>query len=177
MEANIYHRMIVSVFAITMLLAVESNSAFATPFEATYVFRGGFDIYGYPPVPQVNGFDYYFTPLALDTSVLGTGVTISSVEVSSFGNNLGSVINWDWEIHLGSAPFGLPEGQFTQTHIDPVLGYNSSAPTQVKFVIGQPVDSQSYLFSGHYDFGTSTMTATPYLSILGLLPSEWVKSG
>ena len=155
-----------SAIGFALCLVTSNPPAVAAPFETTYTFSGGFNIYGYPPVPQVNGFDYYFTPVALNTSLLGTGATISSVEVSSFGHNNGDVINFDWEIFLGPSSFGLPEGQFTQTHVDPVSGYSRTAPTQVQFVIGSQADTQSYQFSGNYNFGTNAITATPYLALL-----------
>ena len=137
-----------------------------SPFEVTLKFAGGFHIYGWPPVPQVDGFDYYFTPVGVDTCVRGQGVSITSVEVESFGTNGGDVVNWDWEIHVGAADFGLPAGQFVKTTVDPVSGYSRIAPTQVLFAIGNKVDSQSYPFSGSYDFTTDTIQASPYLAQL-----------
>lgn len=149
-----------------MLLFPLLGKGHAVPFESTYSFTGGFHIHGHTPVPQRNGFDYYSTPVALDTSVAGKGVTISNVEVSSFGTNNGSAINWDWEIFLGPTSFGLPEGQFIKTLVDPISGYTRNAPTQVRFVIGSELDTQSYLFSGNYDFSTDTISADPYLAKL-----------
>lgn len=132
-------------------------------FAATFTFPGG-SIFGHQPVPQVDGFDYYFTPLALDSSVVGEGVTIESVEVSAFGQNNGDVINFDWEVHIGPSPFGLPEGQIVKTLIDPVSGYDRIAPTQFRFTIGNQLDTQSYVFSGQYDFTTGTTIANPLYS-------------
>jgi hypothetical protein len=134
-------------------------------FAATFTFPGG-SIFGHQPVPQVDGFDYYFTPLSLDASIVGEAVAIESVEVSAFGQNSGDVINFDWEVHIGPAPFGLPEGQFVQTLIDPVTGYNRIAPTQFRFTIGSQLDDQSYLFSGLHDFTTGSTSANPYFSVV-----------
>jgi len=136
------------------------------PFEVTFKFDGGFHIYGQEPVPQINGFDYYFTPLALDVSLLGNGVTISNINVLAPGTSQGSVINFDWEVYLGPSSFGLPEGQFIATHVDPVSGYVRTAPTQLQFVDGVLFAQGDYIFSGNYDFITNTMTATPSLGIL-----------
>ena len=136
------------------------------PFEVTFNFTGGFHIYGQEPDPHIYGFDYYFTPLALDPSLLGNGVTISSINVSAPGTSQGEVINWDWEVFLGPSPFGLPEGQFVATHVDPVSGYIRNAPTQLQFVDGVLFAQGNYIFSGNYDFVTNTMTATPSLEIL-----------
>jgi hypothetical protein len=149
-----------------LLALLFSTQAVAVPFERTYNFQGGFHIFGHLPYPQTNGFDYYFTPLAVDSSLSGEAVTIHSITVSSFGHNQGEVINFDWEVYLGPSPFGLPEGQFIGTHVDPVAGYSRSAPTQLRFVIGDRYDTQSYMFSGHFDFLTHTMTAAPHLSAL-----------
>jgi hypothetical protein len=102
----------------------------------------------------------------VDTDVRGRGVRITSVEVFGFGENRGAVVNWDWEVHVGPTPFGFPEGQFIQTHIDPVAGYQRNAPTQFRFVIGSRADGQSYVFRGHYDFTTGMVSAAPYLGRL-----------
>jgi hypothetical protein len=134
-------------------------------FEATFTFPGG-RIFGHMPVPQTNGFDYYFTPLILDTSILGDGVTIESIDVSAFGQNNGDVINFDWEVHIGPVPFGLPESQFIQTLVDPVSGYARIAPTQFRITIGNQSDTQSYLISGQHNFVTGTTTASPYFSVV-----------
>jgi hypothetical protein len=129
-------------------------------------FNAGGNIYGHMPVPQTNGFDYYFTPLKLDTSVLGEGVTVESIEVSAAGTNNGEVVNFDWEVHIGPASFGLPEGQFTKTLTDPVSGYTRTAPTQFRVAIGNQVDNQNYNFSASHDFATGTTTANPYYSVV-----------
>jgi hypothetical protein len=135
-------------------------------FEATYIFSGGFHIYGHIPVPQVDGFDYYFTPVAVDSSLLGKGMTISSISVSTPGTSTGEVVNWDWEVFIGNSSFGLPEGQFTATTDDPVDDYVRTAQTQLQFVIGSFFGSGEYTFSGEYDFLTGTMTAYPQLGTL-----------
>ena len=146
-----------------VLLTVLHPALADDEFVSTFTFPGG-SIYGYPPVPQTNGFDYYFTDLAIDPTVLGTGIIVDSIEVSAFGQNRGSVVNFDWEVHIGSETFGFPEGQFSQTLVDPILGYSRIAPTQFRFVIGNRFDTQSYAFSGFHDFNTGTTNASPYLS-------------
>jgi hypothetical protein len=100
--------------------------------------------------------------------LIGKGVTITNIDVSVSGTSIGSVINWDWEVHLGTSPFGLPEGQFDTTHVDPVSGYTRVAPTQLQFVVGAPPSpiGSEYTFSGSYDFLTGTMTAMPLLGSL-----------
>jgi hypothetical protein len=134
-------------------------------FVAAFTFPGG-RIFGHLPAPQINGFDYYFTPVMLDTAILGDGVTIESVEITAFGQNNGAVVNFDWEVHIGPMSFGLPEGQFIQTFVDPIAGYARIAPTQFRFVIGNQLDARSYQFSGQHDFVAGTTTANPYLSLV-----------
>lgn len=136
----------------------------ATPFEVDFTFAGRCSIFGHLPVPQVNGFDYCFTEVALDSSVLGDGVTINSLEASVFGDNNGDVINFDWEIYLGASSFGLPEGQFLDTSIDPVTGYTRTASTIFHSVIGERFDTNDYTFAVSHNFGTNTSSASPYLS-------------
>jgi len=138
--------------------------AHAVPFVAEFTFDAGCSIYGHQPVPQVNGFDYCFTDVAIDSDVLGTGVTIDSFEASVFGDNSGAVINFDWEIYLGATSFGLPESQFIDTLIDPVSGYARTAPTILHTVIGSQIDSNDYTFSASHDFGSNVSSASPYLS-------------
>ena len=156
-------RVLLSIF---LALSLSNSAALADQdFTAVFEFTGG-GIYGYPPKPQDNGFDYFFTPVMVDPAILGDGVTIESVEVSASGTNLGAVINFDWEVHIGAASFGLPVVQFTQTLVDPADGYTRNAPVQFRFVIGSSVDPASYTFSGQKNFTTGATSASPYLSIV-----------
>ncbi|MDH3614407.1 MAG: hypothetical protein OES10_14155 [Gammaproteobacteria bacterium] len=157
-------RFLVSTACLAFLTFANGASA-DSDFVATFTFPGG-TIFGHLPVPQVNGFDYYFTPVIIDTGIFGAGVTIESVEVSAAGQNNGAFVNFDWEVHLGPMSFGLPEGQFIKTFVDPIAGYTRIAPTQFRFVIGNQLDNQSYLFSGQHDFVAGTTTASPYLSLV-----------
>ena len=150
-------------FSIALFSLIVISQASAAAFQSVFHFSGGFDIKGYTPVPQINGFDYYFTPVSLDSLILGQQCTIDSVEVSMFGTNLGNVVNWDLEVNLGPTSFGLPSGQFTQTHVDPVSGYSRTAPTQYHMSFGTPVDSQSYQFDTTYDFQSIQAIASPFL--------------
>jgi len=150
-----------SLGVLLVLLLLSSKSALAVPFEVTYHFPGGFHI-RYSEI----GIDYFFTPLALDSSLEGASVTIHSISVSSFGHNGAEVINFDWEVYLGPEPFGLPQGQFIRAQVDPNIGYVRSAPTQLRFVIGAKFDIQDYLFAGDFDFLSHAISATPYLSRL-----------
>lgn len=147
------------------IVAVD-RQAVAVPFQSVFTFNGTFDIRGYMPVPQTNGFDYYFSPVDSDTAIQGQQCTIDSIDISTFGTNLGGVVNWDAEVYLGPTGFGLPTGQFTQTHVDPVSGYTRTAPTQFHLTFGDIVTSQSYQFDGSYNFQTSSVSASPSLNVL-----------
>jgi hypothetical protein len=150
-------------YAISDVLRVPGEGA--VDYVATYTFPGG-SIYGHLPVPQIDGFDYFFTPVIVDSAVLGEGVTVESIDVSAYGTNNGAIVNFDWEVHIGPTSFGLPEGQFTKTLVDPIAGYTRTAPTQFRFVIGNQVDNQSYQFSAQHDFVSGTTNANPYLSLV-----------
>jgi hypothetical protein len=150
-------------YAISDVMTVPGSGV--VDYVATYTFPGG-SIYGHLPIPQTDGFDYFFTPVMVDSAVLGEGVTVESIDVSANGTNNGAVVNFDWEVHIGPTSFGLPEGQFTQTLVDPIAGYTRTAPTQFRFVIGNQVDNQSYPFSAQHDFVSGTTTANPYFSLV-----------
>lgn len=149
--------------AIVIVALGSVSAAQADPFEANFTFGSGCSIYGHLPVPQVNGFDYCFTEVVIDPGILGEGVTIDSIEASVFGTNNGDLINFDWEIYLGPTSFGLPEGQFTQTNVDPVSGYTRTAPTIFHSVIGAQYDTNDYTYSVTHDFDTNVSSASPYL--------------
>ena len=150
--------------AVVIVALVSPMVAQATPFEVNFSFGGGCSIFGHPPAPQVNGFDYCFTEVALDSSVLGEGVTIHSLEASVFGDNNGDIINFDWEIYLGASSFGLPEGQFLDTLIDPITGYTRTASTIFHSTIGERFDTNDYTFAVSHNFDTHASSASPYLS-------------
>ena len=118
----------------------------ASPFVTNANYAGGFHIYGHQPVPQTNGFDYYFTPVYLDSALAGKTIRVTDVEVSVTGQNNGSVVNWDLETFIGPETFGLPEGQFIQTLVDPVDGYPRQAPIWKRSTV------QEYTFTLHYFF-------------------------
>jgi hypothetical protein len=102
---------------------------FGATFSKTFVCSGGFHIYyANPPVPPAHGFDYYFTPVSLDTTLAGSTVRITDLTVSMTGTSYGDIVNWDLETYIGNTTFGLPTGQFTDTSVDPVAGYSHCAP-------------------------------------------------
>ncbi len=75
-------------------------------------------------------------------------------------------MNWDAEVYLRPTGFGLPTGQFTQTHVDPVSGYTRTAPTQFHLTFGDIVTTQSYQFDALYNFQTSSVLVSPSLNVL-----------
>lgn len=147
-------------------LLINPNFLLAGPFSVTFNWADSFRIYGYQPVPQINGFDYYFSPEQTNINFAGSTINVHSIEVSGFGNNLGNIINFDWEVHLSGNDLALPEGQFTKTLIDPVSGYSRTAETRFMFVIGNHYDKNSYLFRGSYDFMSNGGKSYPYLSTI-----------
>jgi hypothetical protein len=138
----------------------------ATDFQLIFNVGGPFRIFGHPPIPQLNGFDYFITQEQIDTSLAGATVAIEEIAVSAPGMNLGLFINWDWEVHLDGKTIGLPAGQYLKTLVDPVTGYTRTANTRFQFVIGNRFDTGSYTFSGTHDFTTGITTAFPYLSFV-----------
>ena len=70
----------------------------------------------------------------------------------------------NWETSIGRDSKVLERS--ATSGIDPVSGYARTAPTQLNFVIGSRADTQSYDFSGEYNFDTGAISATPYLSTL-----------
>jgi parallel beta-helix repeat protein len=143
-----------------------ATKATAEIVEYTVTWPGPYKIYGYPPVPQVNGFDYFFTPEKTVAELAGKAIEISRIDVKADGTNNGEVINFDWEVHVSANDINLPEGQFTKTIIDPVTGYTKNSETQFLFAIGNQYDTQNYTFSGYYNFTDNTNGAFPYLSSL-----------
>ncbi len=51
-----------SCIAIALVVVTATKTLAATAFNSTFNYPGGFHIYGHEPVPQVDGFDYFFTP-------------------------------------------------------------------------------------------------------------------
>jgi hypothetical protein len=150
---------------VALLITVWPGTARAAiEWEATFTLSGG-QIHGHTPIPQNNGFDCVFSKLGNDPANTGTGITVESIEIESLGVNFGEVVNWDWEIFVGPTPFGLPEGQFLETHVDPVSGYARTAPVHVQFNIntGSRPDYRSFAYSAQYNFETSTASASPTL--------------
>jgi len=133
-------------------------------FEVTFNWTDSFQIYGWEPIPQVDGFDYYFSPEKIDSSFAGHKIKINHIEVSAPGTSLGNVINFNVEAHLNVSDITLPEGQFIQTHIDPVAGYISNAQTQFNSVIGGPGGQNSYTFTTAYDYTLGSGIAYPTLN-------------
>jgi hypothetical protein len=138
-------------------------------FEVTFNWTDSFQIYGWEPVPQINGFDYYFSTEKINNSFAGHRIKINSIEVSAPGTSLGNVINFGIEVHLNGSDITLPEGQFIQTHIDPLTAYTRNAETQCQFGIGGPDGSNSYIFSAAYDYTLGSGSAYPTLNGFGTL--------
>jgi hypothetical protein len=149
-----YNRQILVIGLLCFLLVAR---AAAQDFTSNLNYAGGFDIYGYQPVPQVNGFDYYFTPGLIDTSLAGKTVEVTGISITVSGQSLGDVANWDLEAFIGPTDSGLPTGQFTQTHVDPVAGYPITSPVYYH------INTQETQFTTSYQLpadGTSDISLT-----------------
>ena len=138
------------------------------PFEATFNWNDNFWIYGQEPDPLIYGFDYFISPEKINTSFAGKTINIESVEFQGYGNNLGAIINWDFELHLSNQPIGLPSGQYIASHVWPTEGYSRNAPVIVWGVIGAQHDTNSYNFYGGNDFINNNFYAYPYLASINV---------
>jgi hypothetical protein len=87
-------------------------------------------------------FNYGFTPVGNFGSVMGNGVTISSISVSADGQingTSGTSVSFDWEVFVGPSLFGFAPGQITGS---------STFPESI-------VSSATLTFPGSYDFTTN----------------------
>lgn len=148
----------------TFAIPATANSV---PFSQTITFTSSFNVFAtvgpFPPSP----FNYGFTNVALIPSIVGNGVTISSVSVSATGANSGGTINVDWQVFLGPAAFGLPTGAVVgSTTLPETLTPNAAtAPTQFDFVVGRLTGQSAGTinFSGSNNFLLNTSSASPVL--------------
>lgn len=107
-------------------------------------------------------FNYGFTPVGNFASVMGNGVTISSISVSADGHingtsnvSGGPIVSFDWEIFVGPSLFGFAPGQITGSSTFPE-SIVSSAPTQLRFAeAGTTTAGATLTFPGSYDFTTN----------------------
>ncbi len=152
----------VVVMGLVVAFAIPAR-ADAVPFAATVNFANSFNVSETFPT-----FNYGFTNLVLEPSVVGNGVTISSVSASGIGVNMPGTINFDWQVFLGPAGFGLSTSAVVgSTTFPSTLTPNSTtAPTQFNFVIGRLTgQAQGTInFSGSHDFLSNTSSASPLLS-------------
>jgi hypothetical protein len=140
-----YHSLTIGLVCF-VLVASSAAPADEQTFTTNLSYSGGFHIYGYPPVPQVDGFDYYFTPDLLDTSLAGQTVEVTGISITVSGQSLGDVVNWDLEAFIGPTDSGLPTGQFIQTLVDPVAGYPVTSPVYYHLTTQETQFTTSYQF-------------------------------
>jgi len=118
-------------------------------------------------------FNYGFTPVGNFGSVMGNGVTISSISVSADGfvngtSNIqsGPIVSFDWEVFVGPSPFGFAPGQVTGSNTFPE-SITSNAPTQFRFAeAGATTTGATLAFPGSYDFTTNTFSTGSFNNFL-----------
>jgi hypothetical protein len=98
----------------------------------------------------------------VDERLLGGEVSVTELEIQSYGINLADWINWDWEVHLGDQDIGLPEGQVKASTISPGDGYERNAPCQLRFTIGERQNASSYVYTASHSFATGSTSAVPF---------------
>jgi uncharacterized repeat protein (TIGR01451 family) len=128
------------------------------PFELTYVWDDSIVVN-----MENDAWNYYFTPEQIAPELIGGDIKVTEVEFKSGGTNVSDWINFDLEVHLSNQPIGLPEGQQAGSLIDPWLGFERNAPSQLLLVIGQRQLSSSYNYHVDHDFITGSTSATPFL--------------
>ena len=120
-----------------------------------------FTIYAHEPDPHIHGFDYWFSPERVISSVAGQLVRVDEIRIVTPATSLGVKALWDLEVHLNGAEINLPEGQFIKTHIDPVADYDSNAETQFNYTMYVLTIEDSYLFDVTHNFLSGQTTIYP----------------
>jgi hypothetical protein len=142
-------------------LTYKSPRIYTQPFEILYEWDESFfvDVH---TTSEGNVWDYYFTPEQTDARLFGGEVSVTEIEVQSYGINLADWINWDWEVHLGGRDIGLPEGQIKASMISPGGGYERNAPCQLRFTVGERRNASSYVYTASHSFTTGVISAVPF---------------
>jgi hypothetical protein len=136
--------------------------ASADSFTSTFSL-GSISVSDASPGPPffVGPFDYGFSPVGIDSSVVGqvtiTGISVSTdAVVNSTNPNFGNSTAFNWVILVGPAPFGFTPGQVNGTSVRPD-SITSSAPTQLQFAqLGATMT-----LTGSYGFTSNTFQANP----------------
>jgi hypothetical protein len=154
------------------VIALSPDRAAAVPVALEFSFPGTFSVFGYLPVPQINGFDYAITPELVDSRLAGQSFTITSIGVTAEAVSLGARVNFDVEVHLSGSGIGLNAGQYTQTHIDPVAGHSRLAESQLLVVVGDLALTGPFGLTVNYDGSADSVSATPALARVKQYPVE-----
>jgi hypothetical protein len=149
-----------------LLAPVASADAFTSTFQL-----GSINVADFTKPPHFTGpFNYGFSPLALDPTVVGQ-VTITKISVStgavlnSTNPAFNNISDFNWAVFVGPAPFGFAPGQVDGTLVRPdsIL---SNAPTQFLFAQPGPTTiGATATLTGSYDFISNTFQSNPTGSI------------
>jgi len=119
-----------------------------------------------PPAFISGPFNYGFSPLGIDTAVVGQ-VNITDISVSadaalnSTNPGYGGSSAFNWAVFVGPAPFGFAPGQVDGTSVRPD-SIPSSAPTQFQFAQpGGTIIGATTVVTGSYDFISDAFLANP----------------
>lgn len=161
--------LVLPVAGMTVLVA---PAALADGFNSSFSF-GSINVSdaspgGCPTCFLVGPFDYGFSPVGVNSTVVGQ-VSISSISVSadatliSTNPNFGNISAFNWAVFVGPTSFGLTPGQVNGTTAPPdVISKTNSAPTQFQFAqsAGTVVGGTMYL-TGSNDYTTTTFQSSP----------------
>jgi hypothetical protein len=159
-------RLMIAGLLVTSLLSL-SPRASADSFTSTFNLGSinVADASGGPPF-LVGPFNYGFSPLGLDSTVVGQ-VTITSISVSadatlnSTNPGFGNATSFNWAVFAGPSPFGFSPGQVNGTSVLP-QSITSSAPTQFQFAqSGGTTIGATTTVTGSYDFISNTFQSNP----------------
>ncbi len=142
------------------------TSAFVEPFEVTYTWDASFFanavIVGKQSPLAHPEWSYYFAPEQIAPRLVGAQVTVTDLDMQVYGVNLGSWVNWDWEVFLSDGDIPLPEGQFLATRSNPFDSYARTTPMWFAVSIGERQTIESYHYSVSHDFETGATRVTPF---------------
>ena len=138
-----------------LLAPMASADSFTSTFQLGSINVADFSV---PPAFLIGPFNYGFSPLGLDPTVVGQ-VTITNISVST-----DAVVNspgffnlppsFNWAVFVGPSPFGFTPGQVDGTSVRPD-SITSSAPTQFQF----SQTGVTTTLTGSYDFISNTFQA------------------
>jgi hypothetical protein len=149
-------------------LLVATSSLLLAPMASADAFTSSFTLgsinvsdSSIPPAFLSGPFNYGFSPLGIDTAVVGqiniTGISVSADAVLNSTNpGFGNSSAFNWAVFVGPASFGFTPGQVDGTSVRPD-SITSSAPTQFQFA----QTGATTTLNGSYDFISEAFQANP----------------